>query len=64
MDGRFFSQRTIKAFSFDGTKKYKKGGQVDLLEGTGLGGDTGSVEEKEKERLEKYAEWLEKDGKE
>ena len=63
MNKRFFGGRSISAFLFDGTEKYRKSGQGGpTLEGTGLGGDDGSVEEKERERLERYAEWLERDG--
>lgn len=65
MNKRFFGGRSISAFLFDGTEKYRKTGQGGpTLEGTGLGGDDGAVAEKERERLEKYAEWLERDGKE
>lgn len=64
MDKRFFAGRSISAFLFDGTKKYKKSGQGISLEGTGfVGEDSESISEadKEKERLENYAAWLEKD---
>lgn len=63
MDGRFFAGRSISAYLSTG-KKYKfSNNHNDSLSGTGLGGDDdGGVDEKEKERLEKYAEWLEKGG--
>ncbi|BGP20206.1 hypothetical protein JCM10213_005939 [Rhodosporidiobolus nylandii] len=64
MNNRFFGGRTISAFPMDGSKRYKKsgGGGVNL-EGTGL--DTEQDEaaaKREEERLEKYADWLEKGG--
>ena len=62
MNKRFFAGRSITASLFDGSQKYRKSGQGGpTLEGTGLGGDEGIVEEKERERLERYAEWLERD---
>ncbi|GAA5830016.1 hypothetical protein JCM11251_006845 [Rhodosporidiobolus azoricus] len=70
MHSRFFGGRTISAYPFDGSKKYRKSGTnatEDLLAGTGLeeGGasEGGKTDEKEEERLRKYAEWLE-EGKE
>lgn len=63
MDGRFFGGRSIAAFLFDGSRKYRKSGQSVSLAGTGMGDDGEDVEEKEHERLEKYAQWLEEDGK-
>lgn len=63
-NNRFFGGRSISAFLFDGSKRYRKSGQGVSLEGTGFGGEVGAdAAEKEKERLDKYAEWLEKDGK-
>ena len=65
MNKRFFAGRSISAFLFDGTKKYKKSGQGISLEGTGFvtSEDAESLSEadREKQRLEAYAAWLEKD---
>lgn len=63
MNGRFFGGRSIAAYLADGTKKYKKTGQGVDLSGTGFGdaADEQAEEEKEKERLAKYADWLEQD---
>ncbi|GAA5982882.1 hypothetical protein JCM11641_002616 [Rhodosporidiobolus odoratus] len=62
MNNRFFGGRTISAYPMDGTKRYKKSGAGGVsLEGTGL--DTEQDEaaaKREEERLEKYADWLEK----
>ena len=63
MNGRFFGGRSISAFLFDGSRKYRKSGQSVSLAGTGMGDDGEDEEEKEHERLEKYAQWLEQDGK-
>ncbi|KAI5478405.1 hypothetical protein MNV49_005154 [Pseudohyphozyma bogoriensis] len=62
MNGRFFAGRSISAYTADG-KKYKRGHNAgDALAGTGLAGDPGAGEdEKEKQRLEEYAKWLERD---
>ena len=61
MNGRFFSGRSILAFTYNGGK-YKKANQGVSLAGTGLDED-GDAEgaAKEKERLDNYAAWLEKD---
>ncbi|GAA5863572.1 hypothetical protein JCM8547_007288 [Rhodosporidiobolus lusitaniae] len=65
MDGRFFGGRTVSAYPMDGKKRYRKSGNAsgaDVLEGTGLGDEKEDEEKKrkEEERLEKYADWLEK----
>ncbi|GJN94356.1 hypothetical protein Rhopal_007430-T1 [Rhodotorula paludigena] len=64
MNGRYFGGRTIAAFPMDGTKKYKKSGQGVDLRGTGFGDDDEDEQaaKREEERLEKYADWLEKGG--
>jgi len=69
MSGRFFAGRTIQAYPMNSTHKFVKsgrGGDDDLLEGTGLEGDEsgkgGEAEEKEKARLKAYADYLEKGG--
>ncbi|GAA6017775.1 hypothetical protein JCM10207_000496 [Rhodosporidiobolus poonsookiae] len=65
MGGRFFGGRTVRAFPMDGSKKYKKSGGGVSLAGTGLDDDEDSAAaKKEEERLEKYADWLEKGGEE
>ncbi|KAL8292020.1 hypothetical protein RQP46_001486 [Phenoliferia psychrophenolica] len=62
MNGRFFSGRSILAFTYDGGK-YKKAGQGVSLAGTGLD-DDGDAEgaAKEKERLDNYAACYERDS--
>ncbi|GAA5829460.1 hypothetical protein JCM5353_001341 [Sporobolomyces roseus] len=69
MSGRFFAGRTIQAYPMNSSHKFIKsgrGGDDDLLEGTGLEGDEsgkgGEAEEKEKARLKAYADYLEKGG--
>lgn len=64
MNGRFFAGRTVSAYPMTGKNKFKKSGNELSLEGTGLGDADEEAESqaKEKERLEKYAEWLEKGG--
>ncbi|GAA5917803.1 hypothetical protein JCM6882_004551 [Rhodosporidiobolus microsporus] len=65
MHNRFFGGRTISAFPMDGSKRYRKsggGGAEDVLKGTGLGDEEEGADEKEEERLKKYADWLEKGG--
>ncbi|GAA6019170.1 hypothetical protein JCM8202_000920 [Rhodotorula sphaerocarpa] len=64
MNGRFFGGRTVSAYPMQGKMKFKKSGNELSLEGTGLG-DAAEEEEsaqKEKERLDRYADWLEKGG--
>ncbi|GAA5985486.1 hypothetical protein JCM10908_006993 [Rhodotorula pacifica] len=63
MNGRFFAGQTVSAYPMSGKIKLKKSGAEISLEGTGLGDpvdETASA--KERERLEKYADWLEKGG--
>lgn len=64
MNGRFFGGRQISAFPMDGSKRYKKSGQEVSFEGTGLGDKDHDSEaaKREEERLEKYADWLERGG--
>ena len=50
MNGRFFAGAQIEAYTFDGIEKFKKSGKVKI-------GDDGDAEEKE--RLDKFGEWLE-----
>lgn len=52
MDKRFFGGRQISAEIFDGKAKYKKSG----------GAQTEEEDEAEKQRLERYAKWLEEGG--
>ncbi|OBZ83172.1 hypothetical protein A0J61_08784, partial [Choanephora cucurbitarum] len=49
---RFFSGRQISAETYDGKTKYEKSG----------GNSTEEDEEAEKQRLERYAKWLEEGG--
>ncbi|POY75486.1 hypothetical protein BMF94_1388 [Rhodotorula taiwanensis] len=64
MNGRFFAGRTVAAYPMTGRHKFKKSGTEITFEGTGFGDATEESEaaEKEKERLDKYADWLEKGG--
>lgn len=64
MHGRFFGGRAIAAHYLDNASKYKKSGQGVDLAGTGFGDadDDRAENEREAERLKKYAEWLEKGG--
>jgi HIV Tat-specific factor 1 len=52
MNNRYFAGRQITAEIFDGKAKYEKSG----------GKQTEEDEEAEKQRLEKYAKWLEEQG--
>ncbi|CEI85549.1 hypothetical protein RMCBS344292_00011 [Rhizopus microsporus] len=52
MDGRYFSGRQISAEIYDGKTRYEKTG----------GKQTEEDEEAEKQRLERYAKWLEEQG--
>ncbi|GAA93593.1 uncharacterized protein L969DRAFT_51782 [Mixia osmundae IAM 14324] len=63
MNGRFFAGRQIEASIFDGKKRFRKTGDratdSDLAkEATAVAG----TEEEERERLDKFAEWLEQEG--
>ncbi|SGY18045.1 BQ5605_C015g07962 [Microbotryum silenes-dioicae] len=63
MNGRFFGGRSIVASVLDPKQKYRRTGQGVSLEGTGLDLEADEEASKaEKERLARYAEWLEKGG--
>lgn len=64
MNGRFFAGRTVAAYPLVGKNKFKKSGTELSLAGTGLGDadEDAAALESEKERLDKYADWLEKGG--
>ncbi|SCZ90008.1 BZ3500_MvSof-1268-A1-R1_Chr1-3g01720 [Microbotryum saponariae] len=63
MNGRFFGGRSIVASLLDPKQKYRRTGQGVSLEGTGLDLEADEEASKaEKERLARYAEWLEKGG--
>lgn len=59
----FFEGRSIAAFLINGSKKYTKLGQGVDLAGTGFGNAEVDCEEEEKkkEQLHKYVEWMEQD---
>lgn len=52
MNNRYFGGKQISAEIYDGQTKYKKSGS----------GHAEEDEEAEKERLERYAKWLEQGG--
>ncbi|GAA5871612.1 hypothetical protein JCM3774_006311 [Rhodotorula dairenensis] len=64
MNGRFFAGRTVSAYPLMGKNKFKKSGTEISFAGTGLGDadEDAAALESEKERLDKYADWLEKGG--
>lgn len=54
MDGRFFAGARVEAYIFDGTEKFKK---------TNIKKNDAEEDAAEKERLEKFGDWLEASGK-
>ncbi|EEB06410.1 U2 snRNP-associated protein Uap2 [Schizosaccharomyces japonicus yFS275] len=54
MEGRFFDGRVVEAFVYDGKTRYQKTGRHEELNG----------DENESERLERFSEWIEKEGNE
>ncbi|GAA5865513.1 hypothetical protein JCM1840_001424 [Sporobolomyces johnsonii] len=60
MNNRFFAGRTIRAYPMDGSVKYRKSTRADEADKADEADE--DKERKEAERLDKYAEWLEKGG--
>lgn len=58
MNNRYFDKRQIHAWIYEGTRRYRKSGAVDLLALE----DEAKGDDEEKKRLEQFAKWLEEDG--